>query len=104
MKTEYVEAPNGSNSSTRLIGFIVVMAALILAQEVVYFGKDNPVTAATTAGTIFITIAGPVLTFLFKQKQTENQSQMKYNKFSIILLKLLQRIAIKLHSNYTMFV
>lgn len=73
MKTGYFEAPNGSKSSTRLIGFVVVMAALILAQEVVYFGKDNPVTAAAAAGTIFLTIAGPVLAFLFKQKQTEKQ-------------------------------
>ena len=74
MKTGYFEAPNGSKSSTRLIGFIVVIAALILAQEVVYFGKDNPVTAAAAAGTIFLTIAGPVLAFLFKQKQTETKS------------------------------
>ena len=76
MKAGYFEASNGNKSSTRLIGFIVVIAALVLAQEVVYFDKDNPVTAAATSGTIFITIAGPVLAFIYKQKQTENQSNL----------------------------
>lgn len=72
MKNGFLEAPNGNSSSSRLIGLIVVIAALILAQEVVYFGRDNPVTAAAAAGTIFLTIAGPVLAFLFKQKQNES--------------------------------
>jgi hypothetical protein len=37
MKTEFFEAPNGNKSSTRLIGFIVIISALVLAQEIVYF-------------------------------------------------------------------
>ena len=65
----------GNRSSSRLIGFIVVVAALIFAQEVLYFGRDNVVMAAAAAGTIFITIAGPAMVFLFSQKKTETKQE-----------------------------
>jgi hypothetical protein len=67
----FLEAPSGNKSSTRLIGLIVIVAALIFAQEIIWFGRENIILAATGAGTIFLTIAGPVLAFLFKQKQNE---------------------------------
>ena len=74
MATGYFQSIKGNYSSTRLIGFIVVMAALVFAQEVIYFGRVNIIQAAISAGTIFITIAGPVLAFLYKQKKTEINS------------------------------
>jgi membrane protein YdbS with pleckstrin-like domain len=69
----YFESINGNKSSTRLISFIVVLAALIFAQEVLWFGRENVITAAAAAGTIFITIAGVGLTFQFQQKKTERK-------------------------------
>ena len=73
MKNGFFEARNGSKSSTRLISFITVMTALIFAQEVIYFGRGNVVTAAAAAGTIFITIAGSALAYQYQQKKTENK-------------------------------
>lgn len=61
----------GNKSSSRLIGFLVIVMALIFAQEVLWFGRDDVVMAAAAAGTIFITIAGPAMVFLFNQKKTE---------------------------------
>ena len=72
MKANYFQDTSGNKSSSRLIAFIVIIVALIFAQEVVYFGKDNIVQAAAAAGTIFLTIAGPAMIFLFQQKKTEN--------------------------------
>ena len=73
MKRGYFEARNGNKSSTRLISFITVMMALVFAQEVIYFGRDNVVTAAAAAGTIFVTIAGAAMTYQYQQKKTENK-------------------------------
>lgn len=70
----YLQDPNGDRSSSRLIVLIVVIAALVLAQEVLYFGRKDIVNAAIGAGTLFIAIAGPALAFLFGQKRTEMDS------------------------------
>ena len=67
----YLESIRGRKSSSRLIGCIVIIIALVFAQEVLYFGRDNVIVAAAAAGTIFITIAGPALIFMFEQKKTE---------------------------------
>lgn len=71
MKTGYFESISGNQSSSRVIGFVVVIAALVFAQEVLYFGRANVMTSAAAAGTIFITIAGPAMAFLFMQKKQE---------------------------------
>ncbi len=72
MKTSFFQSISGNQSSSRLIGFIVIMIALIFAQEVIWFGKaESVIIAATAAGTIFLTIAAPAMTFLFMQKKTE---------------------------------
>ena len=73
MKNGFLEAPSGNKSSSRLIGLLIITAALIFAQEVLYFGKESVIEAAAAAGTIFLTIAAPALAFLFKQKQTETK-------------------------------
>lgn len=51
------------------------MIALIFAQEVIYFGRAEVVLAAAAAGTIFITIAGPAMIYLWQNKQTEVQHE-----------------------------
>lgn len=58
----------GRKSSTRLIGFIVVIWALVLATAVVYWGRNEIIIAAASAGTIFTTIAGPTLLWMYQQK------------------------------------
>ena len=77
MKTSFFQSISGNQSSSRLIGFIVIMIALVFAQEVLYFGRNDIMMAATAAGTIFITIAGPALAFLFAQKKNEIKQEVK---------------------------
>lgn len=68
----YFKSISGNKSSSRLIAFIVIMVALLDIQAVVYLGKDNIINTAIAAGTLFITIAGPAMAFLFVQKKTES--------------------------------
>lgn len=75
MKTNYFESISGNKSSSRLLGFIIIMIALIYAGLVLYLGRENIVTAAVAAGTLFITIAGPAMAFLFYQKKTEKTQE-----------------------------
>lgn len=75
MGSKYLQDSNGNFSNSRLVADIVIVIALIFAQEVLYFGRDNVITAAAAAGTIFITVAGPALAFLFAQKKNELKQQ-----------------------------
>lgn len=64
------------NSSSRLIGFIIIANALLLLNFVIVFKilTDPLVNIATlllAAGGLFIQVAGPAMYFLFKQKQNE---------------------------------
>lgn len=71
MKNGFFDSVSGNRSSSRLSGFIVIIAALLFAQEVIWFGRSEIMVAAASAGTIFLTIAGPVMVFMFQNKQTE---------------------------------
>jgi hypothetical protein len=75
MKNGFFDSVGGNRSSSRLIGFVVVLFALIFAQEVIWLGKDDIVQAAVAAGTLFITIAGPAMAFLFFQKKNEGKQE-----------------------------
>ncbi|OFY44016.1 MAG: hypothetical protein A2X18_07770 [Bacteroidetes bacterium GWF2_40_14] len=75
MKTGFFDSLRGNRSSSRLIGFIVIVVTLIFVQEILYFGRNNIIQAAIAAGTIFLTIAGPAMAFLFAQKKTEIKSE-----------------------------
>lgn len=79
----YFEAGNGDKSSSRLTGFIVIVCALIFAQEVIYFGRKDIVNAAIAAGTIFVTVAGSAMFFLFGQKKTEVQQEEKKQEMEL---------------------
>lgn len=72
-KNGFFDAISGNRSSARLGGWTVIAIALIFVQEVLYFGRANVVLAATAAGTMFITIAGPALIYLFQNKKSEIQ-------------------------------
>lgn len=69
----YFHSISGNKSSSRLIAFIVIMVALLDIQLVLIIGKDSVVNSAIAAGTLFITIAGPAMTFLFVQKRNESK-------------------------------
>lgn len=65
MKTSYFHSISGNKSSSRLIGFIIILVALLDINVILYLGRESIVNAAVAAGTLFITIAGPAMGFLF---------------------------------------
>ena len=71
MKRGFFESISGNRSSSRLIGFIIIIIALLYAGVVLYLGRNDVVNAAIASGTLFVTIAGPAMAFLFAQKRTE---------------------------------
>lgn len=75
MSHSYFDSISGNRSSSRLIGFIVIVFALIENSVVLYLGRADVVQAAIAAGTLFITIAGPAMAFLFAQKGQELKHQ-----------------------------
>ncbi len=83
MKSGFFQSISGNNSSSRLIGFIIIMFALIENIVVLYIGRDDIVQAAIAAGTLFVTIAGSAMAFLFAQKgqeiKRENNQQENEN-------------------------
>jgi hypothetical protein len=73
----YFQDSDGNKSSSRLIACIVILYALILSSAIVLIGyiqKTPPMIIATAAGTIFTTIAGAAMVFLFAQKKTEEKA------------------------------
>lgn len=74
-KAGYFESLGGNKSSSRVIGFVVVLIALLETNLVLYLGRDDVVKSAVAAGTLFITIAGPAMAFLFAQKKTEGTQE-----------------------------
>lgn len=71
MKTGFFESISGNKSSSRLIGFIIIIAALVYCGIIIYFGRNDVVAAAGAAGILFVTVAGPAMAFLFAQKKNE---------------------------------
>lgn len=67
----YLESGPGDKSSSRLIAFVIIMVALIDVNVILIFGRDNIMVAAAAAGTLFLTIAGSAMVFLFQQKKNE---------------------------------
>ena len=81
MGNGFFDSIRGNKSSSRLIGFIVIIVTLLFVQEILWFGREDIIEAAISGGTIFLTIAGPAMAFLFVQKKneikTEEQSSQK---------------------------
>ena len=76
-KTGFLEDSQGNNSSTRLIGFVVIFYSLILVTSVLIFGfieKSSVMLTAAAAGTLFTTTAGPCMFYLFQNKKEELNS------------------------------
>lgn len=69
---------NNKDSSSRLNAFIVIVSALLMAEQVLlfaHFSEADIFLAAGSAGTTFMTIAGPAMYFVFKQKKQEKTKE-----------------------------
>ena len=74
MKNGFFDSISGNKSSSRLIGFIVIIYAMLMGFLVLFWGKEGSegmIALATAAGVLFTTIAGPVFVWLYNQKKTE---------------------------------
>ena len=70
----FFQDSDGNNSSGRLLGFIVAMWALALCTTIIIMGyiQAQPIImVAAAAGTLFTSVAGPALYFMFNNKKTE---------------------------------
>jgi len=70
--TGYFEASPGNRSSSRLLGFIVTTYALLLSTVIIWLGHiegSSVISTAAAAGTVFTTIAGPAMAFMFFKSQ-----------------------------------
>lgn len=73
-KTGFLEEAPGKKSNSRLIGDIIIFYALVLVSYVIIAGiysGASIILIAASGGTLFTTIAGPAMLFIFKQKQIE---------------------------------
>lgn len=80
----FLEDSNGDKSNSRLMADIAIIAALCFSGIIIYIEsrKTTPdiMAIAGAAGLIFITIAGPAMTFIFLQKKEEGkQEEVKQN-------------------------
>jgi hypothetical protein len=73
-KSGFLQDRHGHNSSSRLLGFSVVIYALVLSTTLLVAGivTSTPLLLiASAAGTLFTTIAGPAMFFMFSNKKEE---------------------------------
>ena len=82
MKTGFLQSISGNQSSSRLYGGIIIIYAMIMGFLVLYWGKEKSesiLLLSTAVGTLFITIAGPVLVWMYNQKKTEIKQEKDEN-------------------------
>ena len=74
MKTGFLQSISGNHSSSRLIGFVVIVYAMVMSFLVLLWGSekgDSMIELATASALSFTTIGGSAMVFLFQQKKTE---------------------------------
>jgi len=80
----YWDEAEGVKSNSRMSGTLIIFGAFLLASYVVVVGPKETASelmlTCTAAGTLFVTIAGPAMYFIFKQKQTEITGTEQQNK------------------------
>jgi hypothetical protein len=70
----FLQGADGNSSNSRLIADCVILAAIVLAEQVLLFRGDAGImVAASAAGTIFLTVGGSAMAFLFVQKKEEGK-------------------------------
>ena len=78
-KSGFFQDARGNDSSSRLIGFICVMAGVFAGGVLTYIKYKQPeadiLIMATAGGLAFTTISGPALAFLFFQRKTESKEE-----------------------------
>lgn len=82
MKHGFFEDGLGNKSSSRVLGFTVTLYALLLATSVLGLGfieGTKVMVSAAASGTIFTTIAGPAMFFMFSNKQEETKKELVTN-------------------------
>jgi len=81
MSSGFLQENNGNNSNSRLIADMIIIVSLIFAGIILLVEAKEPdpniMLMATSAGTVFSTIAGPALVFLFMQKKNEVEQDKK---------------------------
>ena len=86
MKTGFFEESGGNKSNSRLIAFIVICVSLLLTVGVTAIGamlaiqtksSSALISSAAASGTLFLTIAGTALLFVFGQKKEETKQRLK---------------------------
>lgn len=81
MKANFLQDGNGDDSSSRLIGIILVVAGLLMTEQIILMGTSETIIGtATAAGILFGAVAGSAMVFLFKQKQTEVKQEIEDKK------------------------
>jgi hypothetical protein len=74
MKAGFLQGADGNQSNSRLIADIVIIAALALAEQVILLrGDTSIIVTAAAAGSLFLTIAGSAMLFLWSQKKEEGK-------------------------------
>ena len=74
MNNNFFKSISGRDSSTRLIGFIVIIYGMLMGFLVLYWGKragESVLQLALSSGTLFTMIVGPVFVWMYGQKKTE---------------------------------
>ena len=84
MNAGFWQDSNGDYSNSRLMADIAIIAALLFAGMLIWIGSraatPDIMAIAGASGLIFITIAGPAMTFIFLQKKEEGkQEEVKQN-------------------------
>jgi len=78
--TGFLQSIGGNQSSSRLYGGIVLIYAMVMGFLVLYWGKEKAesvILLATSSGTLFTMIAGPILVWMYGQKKTEIKQEEK---------------------------
>jgi len=75
MKTGFFDSVSGNSSSARMIGYTIILIALIISCCLAWWGKDDVVKCAGAIAIQFPAMTTPVLVYLFKNKQDEIQHE-----------------------------
>ena len=80
MKTGFLQSISGNQSSTRLYGGAIIFYAMLMAFLILFWGEEKEesiILLASAAGTMFITISGPTLIWMYGQKKNEIKQDLE---------------------------
>lgn len=65
---------NGKSSAPMIFGIIIIIVSLIFVQEILFWGKDNLIEAAGAAATLFISITGSAMVYMYQDNKQANKT------------------------------